>query len=127
MPQRYNKWGANHRNVRRFEVENILHEVENAAVFKIYDTKDEFHLYIIPNYENRTVEVSTDKNSKFSDAVVEFLVNNGDITNILEAVYTKAFVNAGKHSSPTKTDSKQVALKLPTFNSFKFDDLNLVS
>jgi hypothetical protein len=125
--KKYNKFGANHRNVRRFEVENILHQDKNAAAFRIYDTKDEFHLYFLPNYENKTVEVSTDVNTKFSDAVVEFLVNNGDITNILEAVYTKAFVNAGKHSSPTKTDSKQVALKLPTFNSFKFDDLNLVS
>jgi hypothetical protein len=125
--RKYNKFGAAYKNVKRFEVENILHEDENAAVFRIYTDKDEFHLYFLPNYENRTVEVSTDINTKFSDAVLEFLINNGDVTNIMEAVYTKAFVNAGKHSSQIETGAKQVALKLPEFNSFKFDDLNLVN
>jgi len=122
MPPKYNKFGANHRNVRRFEVENILHEDKNAAAFKIYDAKDEFYLYFLPNYENKTVEVSTDRDTKFSDQVVEFLINNGDVTNIMEAVYTKAFKEV-----PAITHPQEVPMNLPTFNSFKFDDLNLVS
>ena len=112
MPPKYNKYGANHRNVRRFEVENILHEDKNAAAFKIYDSKDEFYLYFLPNYENKTVEVSTDKDTKFSDSVVEFLANNGDITNILEAVYTKAFKEVPANNKP-----QQVPLNLPDFSN----------
>jgi hypothetical protein len=116
--KKYNKFGANHRNVTQFEVENILHEDKNAAVFRIHSNKGEFHLYFLPNYENKTVEVSTDVNTKFSDAVVEFLANNGDITNILEAVYTKAFKEV-----PTTQDSpKEISISLPDFSS-----LNLVS
>jgi hypothetical protein len=120
--KKYNKYGAAYKNVRRFEVENILHEDANATTFHIYDTKDEFYLYFLPNYENKTVEVSTDRNNKFSDAVLELLINNGDVTNIMEAVYTKAFKEVPANEQP-----QEVAVKLPTFNSFKFDDLNLVN
>jgi hypothetical protein len=110
--RKYNRFGAAHRNVKRFEVENVLHEDANAAAFKIYSSKDEFYLYFLPNYENKTVEVSTDRDTKFSDAVVEFLANNGDITNILEAVYTKAFKQIPANDAP-----QQVALNLPDFSN----------
>lgn len=120
--KKYNKYGAAYKNVKRFEVENILHEDKNAAVFRIYTDKDEFYLYFLPNYENKTIEVATDRDTKFSDAVVEFLANNGDITNIMEAVYTKAFKEI-----PVNDQPQEVAIKLPEFNSFKFDDLNLVN
>ena len=81
--RKYNKYGAGYRNVKKFEVENILHKDENAAAFRIYSGKDEFYLYFLPNYENKTVEVSTNVNTKFSDSVLEFLINNGDVTNIM--------------------------------------------
>ena len=115
--RKYNKYGAGYRNVRRFEVENILDKDENAAVFKIYDNKDEFILYFLPNYENKTVEVSTNVNTKFSDAVLELLINNGDVTNIMEAVYTKAF-----REVPVNNQPLQVPFTLPDFGG-----LNLVS
>ena len=118
--RKYNKWGANHRNKIKFDVENILHEDKNAAAFRIYSTKDEFLLYFLPNYENKTVEVSTDRDTKFSDAVVELLANNGDITNILEAVYTKAFKEI-----PVNNQPQQVSLNLPDFNNFS--NLSLIS
>jgi hypothetical protein len=108
----YNRYGAAEKNVKRFEVENILHEDKNAAAFRIYDSKDEFYLYFLPNYENKTVEVSTDKDTKFSDQVVEFLVNNGDVTNIMEAVYTKAFKEV-----PADNQPQQVSLNLPDFSN----------
>ena len=110
--KKYNKYGAGYKNVRRFEVENILHQDKNAASFKIYDDKDEFYLYFLPNYENKTVEVSTDRDTKFSDAVVELLANNGDITNILEAVYTKTFKEI-----PVDNQPKEVSLNLPSFSN----------
>ena len=109
--KKYNRYGAAHRNVRRFEVENILDKDENAAVFKIYDDKDEFMLYFLPNYENKTVEVSTNVNTKFSDSVLEFLINNGDVTNIMEAIYTKAFKQVPANNQP-----KEISLNLPTLN-----------
>ena len=115
MSRMYNRYGAAHRNVRRFEVENILHQDENAASFKIYDDKDEFMLYFLPNYENKTVEVSTDKDTKFSDSVVAFLINNGDITNILEAVYTKTFKEVPANNQPKEISLNLPSLSLPTF------------
>jgi hypothetical protein len=110
--KKYNKYGAGYKNVRRFEVENILHQDENAASFKIYDDKDEFMLYFIPNYENKTVEVSTDRNTIFSDSVLELLINNGDVTNIMEAVYTKTFKEISANNQP-----KEVPLNLPNFSN----------
>ena len=115
MPPKYNKYGANHRNVRRFEVENILHEDKNAAAFKIYDSKDEFYLYFLPNYENKTIEVSTNVNTKFSDSVLEFLINNGDVTNIMEAVYTKTFRPQVQPEKATEISLNLPSLNLPTF------------
>jgi len=112
MPKKYNRYGAAYRNVRRFEVENILHQDKNAASFRIYDSKDEFYLYFLPNYENKTVEVSTDRDTKFSDSVVEFLANNGDITNILEAVYTKTFKEV-----PVDNQPQEISLNLPNFSN----------
>jgi len=112
MARRFNKYGAAYKNVRRFEVENILHEDKNAAAFRIYDSKDEFYLYFLPNYENKTVEVSTNVNTKFSDAVLELLINNGDVTNILEAVYTKTFKEV-----PVNNQPQQVSLNLPNFSN----------
>ena len=106
--KKYNRYGASHRNVKRFEVENVLHEDKNAAAFYIHSNKDEFNLFFIPNYQNKTVEVSTDKNTTFSDSVLEFLINNGDVTNIMEAVYTKAF------KQTPQEQPKQVQLQLPT-------------
>ena len=110
--RKYNKYGAADKNVRRFEVENILHEDKNAAAFRIYDKKDEFYLYFLPNYENKTVEVSTNVNTKFSDAVLTLLINNGDVTNIMEAVYTKAFKEI-----PVNNQPQQVSLNLPNFSN----------
>ena len=120
MARMYNRYGAADKNKIKFDVENILHQDKNAAAFRIYSTKDEFLLYFIPNYENKTVEVSTNKNTKFSDAVLELLINNGDVTNIMEAVYTKAF-----REIPVDNQPQQVSLNLPDFNNFS--NLSLIN
>jgi hypothetical protein len=112
MAQRYNKWGAAHKNITQFDVEPILHKDENAVAFRIYSNKDEFLLYFTPNYENKTVEVGTDRNTKFSDATLEFLVNSGDVENIMKQVYTKAFIEV-----PADNQPQQVPLNLPDFSN----------
>ena len=109
--RKYNKWGAADKNVIKFDVENILHEDKDAAVFRIYSRRDEFYLYILPNHQTKQVEVSTDRNTKFSDAVLELLINNGDVTNIMQAVYTKAF-----NQAPQQPQATEVSLNLPTIN-----------
>ena len=113
--KKYNKYGAGYRSVTRFEVENILHEDKHAAAFHIYSDKDEFYLYFLPNYENTTVEVSTNTDTKFSDAVLEFLLNNGDVQNIMEAVYNKAFEPENRPETATQIPLNLPSLNLPTF------------
>jgi hypothetical protein len=107
MAQRYNKWGAAHKNIKQFDVETLSGKDDTEVVFRIYDKKDEFLLFFNPNYDNKTIEVGTDRNTKFSDAVLEFLINSGDVENVMKQVYAKAF-NQSPQSQPL-----QVPLTLP--------------
>ena len=60
-------------------------------MFRIYSDKEDFYLFVLPNYETKQIEVSTDVNTKFSDMVFEFIANSGDLENIIRQVYLKSF------------------------------------
>jgi hypothetical protein len=109
--KKYNKWGADYKNIKQFDVETLSGKDDTEVVFRIYDKKDEFLLFFNPNYDNKTIEVGTDRNTKFSDAVLEFLINSGDVENVMKQVYAKAF-NQNTIPQPTELP-KLVSLNLP--------------
>jgi hypothetical protein len=89
--KKFNKWGANHKNIVPFDIKLVTHPDPNAAAFRIYSDKEDFYLFVIPNYENKTVEVSTDINTTFSDMVLELMINKGDMENVVRQVHSRAF------------------------------------
>ena len=112
--KKFNKFGAAHKNIIKFDVEKIDNVDPNAAVFRIYSDKEDFFLFILPNYETKQIEVGTDVNTKFSDMVFEFLVNSGDIENVIKEVYKKAFQEV------TVELPKLMPLNLPSLELPKF-------
>jgi hypothetical protein len=119
--KKFNKFGAAHKNIIKFDVEKIDNVDPNAAVFRIYSDKEDFFLFILPNYETKQIEVGTDVNTKFSDMVFEFLVNSGDIENVIKEVYKKAFQEV------TVEEPKLMPLNLPSLELPKLMPLNLPS
>lgn len=113
MAQRYNKFGAAHKNITQFDVQTISDKDDVEVVFRIYDKKDEFLLFFSPNYQNKTIEVGTDRDTKFSDAVLEFLINSGDVENIMKQVYSKAFQQSPQEQ-PQQVQLQLPKLELPT-------------
>lgn len=121
MAQRYNKWGADYKNVKQFDVETLSDKDDTEVVFRIYDKKDEFLLYFTPNYENKTIGVVTDRDTKFSDAVLEFLIKSGDVENVMKQVYSKAFNQA------PQVQPQQLTLNLPKLDIPEPSQYSLVS
>jgi hypothetical protein len=114
MPPKYNKYGADYKNIKQFDVETISDKDDVEVVFRIYDNKDEFLLFFTPNYEDKTIGVATDRDTKFSDAVLEFLIKSGDVENVMKQVYHKAF---SQNNIPQPTElPKMVSLNLPQLN-----------
>jgi hypothetical protein len=105
--KKYNKFGAAYRNIKQFDVEKVDNVDPNAAVFRVYSGKDDFYLFFLPNYETKQVEISTDVNTTFSDAVLEFMINSGDVANVMKEVYNKAFQQV------VKEEPKLMTLNLP--------------
>jgi hypothetical protein len=89
--KKFNKYGAAHKNIKQFDVEIIPNVDKNAVVYRIYSGEDDFYLFFLPNYETKQVEVSTDINTPFSDAALEFLINSGDVANVMKEVYNRTF------------------------------------
>jgi hypothetical protein len=110
MPKRFNKFGAAYRNIKQFDVEKVDNVDPNAAVFRIYSGKDDFYLFFLPNYETKQVEVSTDINTTFSDAVLEFMINSGDVANVMKEVYTRTFQQV------VQEQPKLMTLELPSLD-----------
>ena len=122
--KRYNKWGADYKNIKQFDVETISDKDDVEVVFRIYDKKDEFLLFFTPNYEDKTIGVATDRDTKFSDAVLEFLIKSGDVENVIKQVYSKAF-NQTTIQQPTELP-KMVSLNLPQLNLPELSQYSLI-
>jgi hypothetical protein len=118
--KKYNKWGAAHKNVKQFDIEVLSDKDDNEAIFRIHTKKEEFKLFFIPNYETKQIEVSTDIDTKFSDDCLSFLINSGDIENMVKQIYQKAF------NTTLPTQPQQVPLNLPKIEIPEISYLSLV-
>jgi len=122
--KKYNKWGADYKNIKKFDVETISDKDDVEVVFRIYSDKDEFLLFFTPNYEDKTIAVATDRDTKFSDAVLEFLIKSGDVENVMKQVYNKAF-NQTTIPQPAELP-KLVSLNLPQSNTQEPSQYSLI-
>ena len=83
-------------NLNLYEVE-IVKEYngtkvdENALVAKIKGKDEMFHIFILPNYEEKWVRFGCDSNTEFAQQVTQLMMESGEAEHLIKQVYDKVF------------------------------------
>jgi len=98
MPKKYNKFGADHKNVKLnlYDVELVSEYNgkkidENSIVAKIIGTEETFYIFILPNYEKKWVNMGCDSNTDFAQQVTQLMMESGEAEYLIKQVYNKCF------------------------------------
>jgi len=96
--KKYNKFGADHKNVKLnlYDIElvkeyNSKPVDENSIVAKIIGTEETFHIFILPNYEKKWVNMGCDSNTDFAQQVTQLMMESGEAEYLIKEVYNKCF------------------------------------
>ena len=114
--KKYNKFGADHKNnkLNLYDIE-IVSEYngnpvdKNAIVSKIIGTKETFHIFILPNYQEKWVRMGCDSNTDFAQQVTQLMMESGEAEHLIKQVYERCF---GKPDEPTSVQNG-----VPTYKS----------
>jgi len=114
MPKKYNKFGAAEKNIKLnlYDIE-LVREYngkpvdENAIVAKIIGKEETFHIFILPNYEKKWVNMGCDSNTDFAQQVTQLMMESGEAEYLIKQVYNKCFPE-----QPTSVENG-----LPTYQS----------
>jgi hypothetical protein len=98
--KKYNKFGADYKNKRLdlYDIE-IVSEYnenkidENSIVAKVIGTKETFHIFILPNYDEKWVRMGCDSNTDFAQQVTQLMMESGEAEYLIKQVYGKAFTD----------------------------------
>lgn len=90
--RKYNKYGASHKNVTKYEMEILMEKdgveiPEDLLMIRCYTSKDECVLTFAPNMADKTIGLMLDRTTPFSDAVLEHLIKSGDAEKIMKSIY----------------------------------------
>ena len=83
--KKYNKYLVPEKNSRLdlYDIE-IVSEYNgnpvdaNAIVSKIIGTKETFHIFILPNYQEKWVRMGCDSNTDFAQQVTQLMMESGE-------------------------------------------------
>ena len=64
---------------------------ENALVAKITSKEETFHIFILPNYEKKWVNMGCDSNTEFAQQVTQLMMNSGEAEHLIKQVYNRCF------------------------------------
>jgi len=96
----YNRYGAADKNVRKIDLEIVSVDGEgnpiptDLLVIRAFDKKEECHVTFAPNMVDKTIGLMVDRNSDFTDRVLEHLANTGQAEKIMKEIYAMVFLNA---------------------------------
>jgi len=96
--KKYNKYGADHKNgnLNLYDVE-IVNEYNGTAVdskalvAKIIGKKETFHIFILPNYDEKWVRFGCDSNTDFAQQVTQLMMESGEAEHLIKQVYERCF------------------------------------
>jgi hypothetical protein len=96
--KKYNKYGAAEKNqkLNLYDVE-IVKEYngskvdEKALVAKIIGKEEMFHIFILPNYDEKWVRFGCDSNTDFAQQVTELMMQSGEAEFLIKQVYERCF------------------------------------
>ena len=63
----------------------------NALVAKIIGQEESFHIFILPNYEEKWVRFGADSNTDFAQQVTQLMMESGESEHLIKQVYDKCF------------------------------------
>ena len=63
----------------------------NALVAKIIGQEESFHIFILPNYEEKWVRFGADSNTDFAQQVTQLMMESGESEHLIKQVYNKCF------------------------------------
>jgi hypothetical protein len=84
----------------------------NALVAKITSKEETFHIFILPNYQERWVRFGCDSNTDFAQQVTQLMMESGEAEFLIKQVYDRCF-----SEQPISVENG-----LPTYQS-SFDSL----
>ena len=64
---------------------------ENALVAKIIGEEETFHIFILPNYDEKWVRFGCDSNTEFAQQVTQLMMESGEAEHLIKQVYDKVF------------------------------------
>jgi glutamine amidotransferase-like uncharacterized protein len=96
--KKFNKYGADHKNqqLNLYDVEivktyNNSIVDEKALVAKIIGKGETFHIFILPNYEEKWVRFGCDSNTDFAQQVTQLMMDSGEAEHLIKQVYDNCF------------------------------------
>ena len=64
---------------------------ENAIIAKITGKDEMFHIFILPNYQEKWVRMGADSNTDFAQQVTQLMMESGEAEFLIKQVYEKCF------------------------------------
>ena len=96
--KKYNKYGAAEKNekLNLYDIELVSeyngNRVDpNAIVAKIIGKEETFHIFILPNYQEKWVRMGCDSNTEFAQQVTQLMMESGEAEYLIKQVYDKCF------------------------------------
>ena len=112
--KKYNKYGAAEKNkkLNLYDIELVSeyngNPVDpNAIIAKIISKEETFHIFILPNYEEKWVRMGCDSNTDFAQQVTQLMMESGEAEHLIKQVYNKCFV-----IETTSPEAEQVSYEL---------------
>jgi len=64
---------------------------DKALVAKVIGKDETFHLFILPNYQERWVRFGCDSNTEFAQQVTQLMMESGEAEHLIKQVYDNCF------------------------------------
>jgi hypothetical protein len=99
MARMYNRYGAADKNVRKIDLEIVSVDKDgnpiptDLLVIRAFSKKEECYVTFAPNMADKTIGLMVDRNSDFTDRVLEHLANTGQAEKIMKEIYAMVFLN----------------------------------
>jgi hypothetical protein len=63
----------------------------NSIIAKIIGKEETFHVFILPNYQEKWVNMGCDSNTDFAQQVTQLMMESGEGEYLIKQVYDKCF------------------------------------
>ena len=64
---------------------------KNSLVAKITSKDEMFHIFVLPNYQEKWVRFGCDSNTEFAQQVTQLMMESGEAEHLIKQVYDRCF------------------------------------